>query len=83
MLAAGPDLLAARPGQTLIGDKNYYGAAFEASMAEAGIRPLLTRRKGEPARAWRGTCSSHCARSSSPSTTPSKACGVPALGYRP
>ena len=51
MLAAGPDLLAARPGQTLIGDKNYYGAAFGASMAEAGIRLLRPARKSEPARA--------------------------------
>jgi len=51
MLAAGPDLLAARPGQTLIGDKNYYGAAFEAAMTEAGIRLLQPARKGEAARA--------------------------------
>jgi len=51
MLTACPDLLAARPGQTLIGDKNYYGAGFEASMAEAGIRLLRPARKGEPARA--------------------------------
>jgi Transposase DDE domain len=28
MLAADPGLLAARPGQTLIGDKNYYGRDF-------------------------------------------------------
>jgi hypothetical protein len=51
MLAAGPDLLAARSGQTLIGDKNYYGAVFETAMAEAGIRLLRPARKGEPARA--------------------------------
>jgi hypothetical protein len=51
MLAAGPDLLAARPGQTLIGDKNYYGRDFEAAIAEAGIRLLRPARKGEPARA--------------------------------
>jgi len=51
MLTACPDLLAARPGQTLIGDKNYYGAGFEASMAEEGIRLLRPARKGEPARA--------------------------------
>ena len=48
MLAAGPDLLAARPGQTLIGDKNYYGRDFEAAMADAGIRLLRPARKGEP-----------------------------------
>src|ERR1035438_609711 len=51
MLTAGPDLVAARPGQTLIGDKNYYGAAFEAAMACEGIRLLRPARKGEPARA--------------------------------
>jgi hypothetical protein len=51
MLAAGPDLVAARPGQTLIGDKNYYGRDFEAAIAGAGIRLLRPARKGEPARA--------------------------------
>jgi hypothetical protein len=51
MLTAGPDLLTTRPGQALIGDKNYYGAAFEATIAGAGIRLLRPARKGEPARA--------------------------------
>jgi hypothetical protein len=51
MLTAGPDLVAARPGQTLIGDKNYYGAAFETAIAAAGIRLLRPARKGEPPRA--------------------------------
>ena len=51
MLTAGPDLVTARPGQTLIGDKNYYGAAFEATIADAGIKLLRPARKGEPARA--------------------------------
>jgi hypothetical protein len=51
MLAADPGLLAARPGQTLIGDKNYYGRDFEAAIAQAGIRLLRPARKGEPARA--------------------------------
>jgi hypothetical protein len=51
MFTAGPDLVAARPGQTLIGDKNYYGADFEAAMAGAGIRLLRPARKGEAARA--------------------------------
>ena len=51
MLTAGPDLAAARPGQTLIGDKNYFGAAFEATMAGAGITLLRPARKGEPERA--------------------------------
>jgi len=32
---------------TLIGDKNYYGRAFEADLADAGIRMLRPARKGE------------------------------------
>jgi hypothetical protein len=51
MLAAGPDLITARPGQILIGDKNYFGTAFEATMADAGITLLRPARKGEPERA--------------------------------
>jgi hypothetical protein len=51
MLTAGPDLITARPGQTLIGDKNYYGRDFEAAVAAAGIRLLRPARKGEPPRA--------------------------------
>jgi hypothetical protein len=47
---ADPDLLAQRPDQTLIGDKNYYGAAFEAGLAGAGARLLRPARKGEPQR---------------------------------
>ena len=45
------DLVRARPGQTLIGDKNYYGCAFEADMAVAGITLLRPARKGESPRA--------------------------------
>ena len=51
MLTADPDLVTARPGQTLIGDKNYYGTAFEATMTSARIRLLRPARQGEPARA--------------------------------
>jgi hypothetical protein len=50
LLTADPDLLTARPGQTLIGDKNYYGTAFEATMTSARIRLLRPARHGEPAR---------------------------------
>ena len=46
MLAAGPDLLAARPGQTLIGDKNYYGRDFEAAMAADGDQAAAARPQG-------------------------------------
>ena len=48
---ADPDLLAGRPGQTLIGDKNYFGREFEATLAEEGLRLLRPTRKGEPERA--------------------------------
>jgi hypothetical protein len=51
ILTAGPDLVRARPGQTLIGDKNYYGHDFEADMATAGITLLRPARKGESPRA--------------------------------
>lgn len=42
------ELAALVPGQTLIGDKNYYGRAFEANLARAGLRPLHPARRGEP-----------------------------------
>jgi Transposase DDE domain len=51
MFTAEPGLLTARPGQTLIGDKNYFGADFEAAIAAAGIKLLRPARKGESARA--------------------------------
>lgn len=45
-----PTLTAQRPGQTLIGDKNYFGAEFEAHLAQAGLHLLRPARKGEPER---------------------------------
>jgi hypothetical protein len=51
MFTAEPGLVTSRPGQTLSGDKNYYGAAFEAALADARIKLLRPARKGEPARA--------------------------------
>jgi hypothetical protein len=54
IFGADPGLLAQRPGQTLIGDKNYYGAAFEAALAGAGARLLRPARKGEPGRGGAG-----------------------------
>ena len=51
LLHADPTLAAARPGQILLGDKNYYGREFEATIADAGIRLLRRARKGEPERA--------------------------------
>ncbi|MEV0967471.1 hypothetical protein AB0I59_02455 [Microtetraspora glauca] len=32
MLDAAPEMVAARPGQTIIADKNYYGRAFEHAL---------------------------------------------------
>ena len=50
ILDAGPDLAATRPGQTLIADKHYYGAAFEAALADRHLHLLRPARKGEPER---------------------------------
>ena len=50
LLAVEPDLVAARPGQTLLGDKHYYGREFEAVLAGLGVRLLRPARKGEPER---------------------------------
>jgi Transposase DDE domain len=50
ILAADPALAAGRPGQILIGDRNYYGAAFETDLATAGLTLLRPARKGEPER---------------------------------
>jgi hypothetical protein len=40
--------LAGRAGQTVIGDKGYYGRDFEAALAAAGLTLLRPARKGEP-----------------------------------
>ena len=66
---ADPSLVASRPGQILIGDKNYYGHDFEATLAAAGLTLLRPARPNAPA----PSSSSHCARSSNRSTTPSRA----------
>jgi Transposase DDE domain len=50
ILAADPTLLAARPGQTLITDNNYFGRQFEAELTAHGVRLLRPARKGEPER---------------------------------
>jgi hypothetical protein len=47
---ADPGLVADRPGQMLIGDKNYYGHGFESILAGAGLTLLRPARKGEPDR---------------------------------
>ena len=51
IFGADPALVADRPGQVLIGDKNYYGREFEAALDQAGVRLLRPARKGESDRA--------------------------------
>jgi hypothetical protein len=50
LLAVEPQLLAARSGQVLLADKNYYGREFEHILAELGVRLLRPARKGEAKR---------------------------------
>jgi len=51
MLEAGRDVVEAHPGQTVIGDKNYFGQAFEADLTERELVLLRPVRKGEARRA--------------------------------
>ena len=51
MLEAGKDVAADHPGQTLIGDKNYFGRHFEADLTERELALLRPARKGEAMRA--------------------------------
>jgi hypothetical protein len=51
MFEVEPQLVADRPGQTLIGDKNYFGRAFEDQLTDLDIRLLRPARKGESERA--------------------------------
>jgi hypothetical protein len=44
---ADPTLVADRPGQTIITDKNYYGRDFEGTLDQAGLDLLRPARKGE------------------------------------
>jgi hypothetical protein len=50
MFEVEPQLAADRPGQTLIGDKNYFGRAFEDQLTGMGMRLLRPARKGESER---------------------------------
>ncbi|MFJ3220256.1 hypothetical protein ACIPLC_30590 [Kitasatospora sp. NPDC086801] len=40
-----------RPGQALIGDRQYYGRVFEHELVEWGVQLLGPARKSEPLRA--------------------------------
>ena len=51
IFAVEPQLVAARPGQILLADKNYYGQQFERLLGELGLRLLRPARQGEPERA--------------------------------
>ena len=50
VLAADPQLVDHHPGQLLIGDKNYFGREFEASLAAGGLDLLRPARAGEAPR---------------------------------
>src|SRR4029453_18722517 len=50
LLTVEPELVAARPGQVLVADKNYYGREFEHVLAGLGVRLLRPARRGEPRR---------------------------------
>jgi len=49
IFAADPALLTERPGQTLIGDKNYFGADFTTQLDGTGVVLLRPARAGEVA----------------------------------
>ncbi|CAL9314740.1 hypothetical protein SUDANB25_05301 [Streptomyces sp. SudanB25_2051] len=47
LFAAESHLVSTRPGQILIGDRNYYGRVFQEELAQQGTRLLWPTRKGE------------------------------------
>lgn len=51
MLEAGRDVVDEHPGQTVIGDKNYFGRDFEKQLTERELALLRPARKGEAKRA--------------------------------
>jgi Transposase DDE domain len=51
MLEAGADVMSSHPGQTLIGDKNYFGRGFEDELTQRDLALLRPVRKGEARRA--------------------------------
>jgi hypothetical protein len=67
-ILADPALTAGRDSQIIIADKNYYGHDFETTLAEGSAQPARANRNGRAPGS-----SNRCARSSNPSTTPSKA----------
>jgi len=71
MPEAGRDVMQAHPGQPLIGDKNYFGRAFEADSLSVSWCCCARSARARPA-APAGSCSGRSARSSSRSTGPSR-----------
>lgn len=53
MLETDAELVAERPRQTLIGDKNYFGGDFERQLADGDLVLLRPARKGEDPRSGR------------------------------
>ena len=51
MLDTAPEVEASHRGQTIIGDKNYFGRDFEHNLTERHMELLRPARKGEPERA--------------------------------
>jgi hypothetical protein len=51
MLETDALLVSTRPGQTVIGDKNYFGRDFENAIADSDLALLRPVRKGEAPRA--------------------------------
>jgi hypothetical protein len=51
LLDTAPEVEATHPGQTIIGDKNYYGREFEHDLTQRNLELLRPARKGEPERA--------------------------------
>ena len=60
MLEAARDVTAAHPGQVIIGDKNYFGRAFEAELTERELTLCGRSARARPGAPGR-TCSSRCA----------------------
>jgi hypothetical protein len=50
MFDVEPELTAGRTGQTILGDKNYFGRDFEHDLTERGVKLLRPARKGEAER---------------------------------
>lgn len=63
LLAVEPRLTAEHPGQTLIGDKNYFGREFEQRLADLDIRARLAGQAQRPTSGTSGTSSASSQRS--------------------